>query len=179
MFNKQSYRDLVREIALDNFGFVTTSAALKAGVPGVELPKLASRGGLENVAYGLYRVTDVPPTRFDQLAEALLRVGNDAYLFGETVLALFGLADLNPRTIKVAVHKRTRPQLPTHIELIHVRGESMTALYEGLRSQTVAEAILECRGRVESARLTQAAQQARAQGLLTTEEFTNVKKALH
>jgi hypothetical protein len=34
-----------------------------------ELPRLAARGGLTNVAYGLYRVPDIPPTRFDQFAE--------------------------------------------------------------------------------------------------------------
>ena len=103
------YRDVVREIALDHYGYVTTKAATEAGVPAAELPKLAARGGLKNVAYGLYRVPDVPPTEFDQFAEALLRVGKGAFLHGESVLALFGLADVNPRQIKVAVHRRARP----------------------------------------------------------------------
>jgi len=93
---KVRYRDVVREIAYDNYGYVTTKDALDAGVPAVELPKLAARGGLMNVAYGLYHVPDVPPTRFDQFAQALLRVGEGAYLHGESVLALFGLADVSP-----------------------------------------------------------------------------------
>lgn len=49
--------------------------AADAGVPAVELPKLAARGGLENVAYGIYRVPDAPASAFDQFAEALLRAG--------------------------------------------------------------------------------------------------------
>jgi len=36
-------------------------------------------GGLEHVAYGLYRFDDVRPTRRDNFMEAVLRVGRDAY----------------------------------------------------------------------------------------------------
>lgn len=172
------YRDLVREIALDNYGYVTTKEAAEAGVPAIELPKLAARGGLENVAYGLYRVTDVSPTAFDQFAEALLRVGEGAYLYGESVLALFGLADVNPRTIKVAINRRARPKLPPHIELVHVKGAERTTRYEGLEAQPVAEAILACRGRIETGRLLEAAKQARAEGLVTTSELRHDNRAL-
>ncbi|MBP2370865.1 type IV toxin-antitoxin system AbiEi family antitoxin domain-containing protein [Pseudonocardia parietis] len=170
------YRDIVREIALDHYGYVTTRDAAEAGVPAVELPKLAARGGLDHVAYGLYRVPDVPPTRYDQFAEALLRAGEGAYLHGESVLALFGLADVNPRRIKVAVHRRARAKLPAFIELTQVGSGARTTLYEGLESQTVAEALLECRGRIENERLVAAAEQARTEGLLTTAEWQRVTK---
>lgn len=172
------YRDIVREVALDHYGYVTTRDAAQAGVPAVELPKLAARGGLESVAYGLYRVPDVPPTRFDQVAEMLLRAGEGAYLHGESVLALFGLADVNPRQIKVAVRRRTRPKLPAFVELTQVRGAVRTTLYEGLESQYVADALLECRGRIEMERLLVAAKQARTEGLLTTAEWQRVRKGI-
>jgi predicted transcriptional regulator of viral defense system len=174
MAAEAKYRDVVREIALDHYGYVTVKNAVEAGVPAVELPKLAARGGLENVAYGLYRVTDVPPTRYDQFAEALLRVGYGAYLHGESVLALFGLADVNPRQVKVAVRRRARPKLPAFVELTQVRSDGRTTLYEGLQSQTVADALLECRGRIEEGRLVAATKQARAEGLLTTAEWRRV-----
>lgn len=172
------YRDIVREIALDHYGYVTTKAAAAAGVPAIELPKLAARGGLEAVAYGLYRVSDVPSTAFDQFAEALLRAGEGAFLHGESVLALFGLAYVHPRRIKVAVRKRTRPRLPPFIELTLVREDVRTTSYEGLESQTVADAILECRGRIETERLMDAAKEARKEGLLTTTEWRRVGKVL-
>lgn len=172
------YRMIVREIALDHYGYVTTNEAAEAGVPAVELPKLAARGGLENVAYGLYRVPDVPPTAYDQFAEALLRVGEGAYLHGESVLALFGLADVNPRQIRVAVRRRARPKLPPFVELTQVKGDVRTTLYEGLEAQPVADAILECRGRIEIERLLEAAKQARAEGLLTTAEWQRMRKGL-
>jgi len=155
------YRDIVREIALDHYGYVTTKEAADAGVPAVELPKLAARGGLENVGYGLYRVPDTPPHPYDQF-----------------VLAMFGLADVNPRQIKVAARKRTRPKLPPFIELTLVKADKPTTRYEGLASQTVADAILECRGRIEAERLMDAARQARKEGLLTTTEWQRVVKAL-
>lgn len=172
------YRDIVREIALDQYGYVTTKQAADAGVPPIELPKLAARGGLENVSYGLYRFRDVPPHDLDQFAEALFRAGEGAFLYGESVLAIFGLADVNPRQIKVGVRRRTRPRLPAHIELVTVRGEMATTHYEGLESQLVVDALLDCRGRIERARLIEAADEARNEGLLTTTEFARVRRGL-
>lgn len=172
------YRDVVRDIARDHYGYVTTRQAAAAGVPAVELPKLAARGGVENVAYGLYRFPDIPPTPFDQFAEALLRAGEGAYLHGESVLALLGLADVNPTRIKVAVHRRTRTALPPFMELTQVKGQAHTTVYDGLEAQPVADAILDCRGRIETERLLNAATQARTEGLLTTSEWQRVRKEL-
>ncbi|MCW4464257.1 hypothetical protein OK351_01870 [Glutamicibacter sp. MNS18] len=178
MAGELKYRDIVREIALDQYGYVTTRNATEAGVPAVELPKLAARGGLENVAYGLYRVPDIPPTRYDQFAEALLRVGEGAHLHGESVLALLGLGDVNPRRIKVATSRRARSRLPEFVELTTVRGGFSARLYEGLASQSVADALLECRGRIETQNLLDAAKQARGEGLLTTAEWQRVRKEI-
>jgi predicted transcriptional regulator of viral defense system len=173
-----SYRDVLREIALDQYGYVTTKDAADAGVPPIELPKLAARGGLMNIGYGLYRVPDIPPHDLDEFAEALLRAGAGAFLYGESVLAVFGLADVNPRQIRVGVRRRTRAKVPDHVELVPVEDDTTTTHYEGLRSQTLADAILACQGRIERVRLLDAARQARKEGLLTTTEWTRVRKAL-
>ena len=172
------YREIIRELALDQYGYVTTKQASAAGVPSVELPKLAARGGLENIAYGLYRLPDGPATPFAQYAEALLRAGDGSYLHGESVLALFGLADVNPRRICVAVRRRTRPRLPSFIELTLVKDDVMTTQYEGLESQRVADALLECRGRIERGRLVKASDEARKAGLMTTREWRQVSEEL-
>lgn len=172
------YRDVVREIATSNYGYVTSRDAVEAGVPAVELPKLAARGGLENVAYGLYRVPDVPPTPYDQFAEALLRVGEGSYLHGQSVLALFGLADVDPRRIKVATHRRVRAKLPAFVDVTQVHVGATTTFYEGMASQLMADAILECRGHIETERLQDAAKHARKDGLLTTTEWRRVRKGL-
>ncbi|EGV40137.1 hypothetical protein AUP69_04840 [Corynebacterium glutamicum] len=69
-------------------------------MPAVELPKLAARGGIESISYGLYRFSEIPIAHLDQFAEALLRVGPSGFLYGETVLSIFGLAHLNPRKLQ-------------------------------------------------------------------------------
>jgi predicted transcriptional regulator of viral defense system len=174
-----NYRQTVREIALDQYGYVTTTDAVDAGVPAVELRKLAGRGALINVAYGLYRLADARPTEYDQFAEALLRVGDGAYLRGDAVLALHHLALVNPRRIRVVVARRARAALPDFIDLREEeRPESELTDYEGLRSTTVAEALLDCRDQVMTERLVDAAKQAKAEGLLTGREYARVRRAL-
>lgn len=174
------YRDLVREIALGEYGFITTKDAVAAGVPAVELRKLAARGALVHVAYGIYRVTDAPGSPFDQFAEALLRAGDGAYLRGDSVLALFGLADVNPRKIRVVAPKRTRAKMPALMELTappHGEAPNLTR-YEGLLAMRVADAILDCRGRIERNRLLEAARDARKEGLVTRAEYAKLQREL-
>ena len=43
---------------------------------------------------------------------------------------------------------------------------------------TVAEAILDCRGRIERSRLLEAARDARKEGLLTRDEYAHVQRQL-
>ena len=175
---KQSYRDVLREIAYDNHGYVTVADAVDAGVPAVELPKLAARGGLEHSGYRLYRVADIPPTEHDQFAEATLRAGGGSHLRGESVLALLGLADATPRKITVGTSQRIRRTLPSYINLVRSPADAKVSSYHGIRSQRVAEALLECRGKIPASRLQNAATQARAEGLLTTSEWRHVRKEL-
>jgi predicted transcriptional regulator of viral defense system len=174
-----NHRQTVREIALDQYGYVTTRDAAGAGVPAVELRKLATRGALINIAYGLYRLADARPTEYDQFAEALLRVGEGAYLRGDAVLALHHLALVNPRRIRVGLPRRVRAALPQFIDL---REEEMPeddlTVYQGLRCTTVARAMLDCRGQVMTERLLEAAKQAKAEGLLTGREYARVRRAL-
>lgn len=156
----------MREIALEYCGYVTTKEAAAVGVPVVERPKLAARGSLEIVGCELSRVPDTPRYGLDQFAEALLRTGDGAFLHGESVLAIFGLADVNPRKFEVAVRERTRPKLPPFIESTHVRADVLTTRYEGLESQLLVDAILERRGRIKTVRLMAAAKQVRKEGLV-------------
>lgn len=174
-----NYRQTVREIALDQYGYVTTRDAADVGVPAVELRKLAARGALTNVAYGLYRLADTRPTEYDQFAEALLRVGDGAYLRGDAVLALHQLALVNPRRIRVGVPRRVRTALPEFIDLHEEEiPEADLTVYEGLRSTTVARALVDCRGQVMAERLLDGAKEAKAEGLLTAREYARVRRAL-
>lgn len=61
---------------------------------------------------------------------------------------------------------------------MRVRSDVGTTFYDGLESQFVAEAILECRGRIEAERILEATMQARAEGMLTTSEWQYVRKGI-
>lgn len=174
-----TYRELVREVALDQHGLVTTDDAAAAGVPPVELRKLAARGALERRGYGVYRVTDLPAGERDQYAEAVRLVGPDAYLTGDAVLAMHGLGLVNPRRIRVGTRRRVRAKLPGFIEVVRrdLPADELTE-YEGIPSTTVARALIDCRRTVMPSRLVSAARRARADGLITAREYRRIRDLL-
>ena len=88
-------------------GYLTPGNARELGVPPVELPKLAARGALEHRAYGLYRVAGYPHQSGDEYVEAVLWAGG-AHISHESALAVWDLADVNPRLIDLTVAKRVR-----------------------------------------------------------------------
>ena len=167
----QTYRRRLHELALDQYGYVTTRDAEELGVPAVELRKLAQRGGLRNVAYGLYRFEDVPAGDHDQFMEAVLRAGPDAFLTRDAVLAFHELGLVNPRRIRVGTPGRVRAALPNFMEVVHerLRPEDRTA-YEGIPSATVARALRDCKGVVMGDRLAEAFREAKRRGLLRKDD---------
>lgn len=170
-----TYRRRLHERALDQYGYVTTRDAQKAGVPGVELRKIGHRGGVEHISYGLYRFEDIPRTERDQFMEAVLEVGPEAYLTHDAVLALHDLAMVNPLRIRVGTPKRVRKRLPEHLEVLHRRldpGE--LTVYEDIPSTKLSRALLDCRGLVMADRLVEATQRAARAGLLQKDEAERV-----
>jgi predicted transcriptional regulator of viral defense system len=91
------------EIAVDHYGFVTTEDAADLGIATGELSKLAARGRLRHVAYGIYRFPEMPESAQDPYMLATLWAGPHAVLSHDTTLALYGLCDVNPLKIHVAV----------------------------------------------------------------------------
>lgn len=171
---KPTYRCVLREVALDQYGYVTTSDARSCGVPVVELPKLAARGGLSRIGYGLYRFDDIPATDQDLYMEATLRVGSDAYLGAETVLAFHNLAFVNPLRISVVTSRRVRAKLPGWVKVVSQTGPVEIVEYDGIRSMTVKDALLGCVGHVMPERLVEACHDAADQGLLDRRDTQHV-----
>jgi len=171
----ETLRRRLHERAIDQYGFVTTSDAADLGIPAVELRKIAHRGGLEHVAYSVYRFGDVPRTGRDQFMEAVLRVGADAYLTHDAVLAFHELGLVNPRRIRVGTPRRARPRLPDFVEVVRQRlaPEEVTT-YDGVPSATVARALLDCQNLAMGDRLLDAAREAARRGLLTPREARRV-----
>ncbi|MDA8046172.1 MAG: type IV toxin-antitoxin system AbiEi family antitoxin domain-containing protein [Actinomycetota bacterium] len=106
---EKTYDRLVERAGAQH-GFVRTKDLDELAIPQVYIRKLAASGRAENRARGLYRLTAIPVTANDEYHEAVLWAGNDAAVSGEAALALWDLADVNPRHIEVAVPHGHRPR---------------------------------------------------------------------
>ena len=176
---KITTKERLREVADENYGYITIADIEQLGVPTVEVRKLASRGKLEHVRRGVYKFPDLRPTERDDFAAALVNVGEDAYLVRDAVLAVHNLALRVPTKIRVGTTRRVRHKIPTFIT-VEQRAEQEKDLetFEGLRTTKVAKAILDCRGIVMNERLFQALDEATARGLVTRKEGVVVRRAL-
>ena len=170
-----TYRRHLYQRAVDQYGYITTRDAADLGVPPVELRKIAARGGLTRVGRGVFRFDDIPRTGLEPFMEAVLRVGDDAYLTADAVLAMHGLALANPRRIRVGTPRRVRAGLPATIEVLHQRvdPEDLTE-YEGIPTTTVAKAINDARDVIMRDRLVEAAREAVRRGLMLRREGEQV-----
>ena len=102
-----TYLRVLLDTAALQRGFLTPQDARELGVPVVELAKLAGRGALVHRSYGLYRMANYPAQAGDELIEAVLWAGG-GYISHESALALWDLADVNPRQINLTVTRRVR-----------------------------------------------------------------------
>lgn len=169
--------DDIYELAADNYGLITSAEAKNLGVAKSELNRWVGMGRLLKRGQGVYKLVRYVPTEYDRYAEAVALVGDGSFLFGEAVLAMHGLALANPRRISVGTTKRVRRELPEWVQPVTVSGRTVTS-YEGIPSQSLAEAILECRGMVMGERLKSAVEDARREGLITKDEFEHLRKEL-
>lgn len=99
----------LREVALDQHGYVTTKQAEGAGVTRNSAAALARRGRIERACHGVYRIPQVAETPYDEYALALLWTGvPEATLGFETALDLYEVCDINPSKIHVVVGRHRR-----------------------------------------------------------------------
>lgn len=174
-----TYREVLRELAYDTHGVVTLHDAADAGVPAVEVRKLASRGALERLGKGVYRMTEAPHGPLDEFAEAVALVGSDAVLADEAVLAALGLAQVNLRRIKVATNQRVRHDLPGTVEVVrrNVADDERDDI-DGIPAMSLVAALLGAKGRILPERLVDAVRKATARELLSPRDGERVLEAL-
>jgi hypothetical protein len=80
--------------------------------------------------------------------------------------------------ITVATPRRVRKTLPRFINLVPACDDTETTIYEGIPSQSVADAIRTCRKSVMPERLLSAVEDARKQGLISEAESKKLKKEI-
>ena len=136
-----------------------------------ELSCLVSSGRLERVGYCTYRVRHHVPTRLDQFAVAAAVVGDGAFIYGPSVLALMGLAPADPRKVHVATTRRVRHRLPSYVVLHRVSGPDVATSYEGIPVQGITGALLASKGLMMDERIADATREALRRGLVFEEEL--------
>lgn len=168
--------DTLQDTALSNYGLVTSSQATELGVRLKDLLEWVKIGRLEKCWRGVYRLVHYLPTEYDRYAEALATVGEEAMIWGESVLAMHNLAMVNPDRIEVATTHRVRKELPAWIGLARLPKEPPHDVFNGIRCQPLADAFRHCKGKVMSQRLAQAVREAEQRGLLGFTEAEALKK---
>lgn len=170
--------DRFYELASGNFGLATASEAKELGISVRELRRWVESGRLESPARGVYRISNFPASQFDDFATAVESVGRDAYLYGESVLAMLNLTPTNPTWIYVSTPRRVRKHLPSNIVLCQDSDASNPEYYEGVRSQKVAKAIEAAQATVRPDRLLSAIDKGRRIGYVNDAEAKKLRKAL-
>ncbi len=175
-----AYRKIYDE-AIGNYGLITVAEAKALGITNATLVKLASRGRLERIAYGVYRVEQYVPNSegLDPYACAVKKVGEEAFLWGPSVLALHHLCPTNPSRIYVATPRRYRRKATNGLVVKDGVGEASVDNYEGIRTQPVAEAILSSQHIIMLNRLLDATRIACERGLVDKERKEQIIKELY
>jgi len=171
----------VQDIAADQYGYVTTSQAREQGISDDALRKMAKRGTLKRVSWGLYRVPTIPPSPYAEYMEASLwPAGVRGVISHQTALALYGFSDVSPAAMHITVPKefRIRREVPAHIVVHHAElGDEEVRLFEDIPTTTPRRTIKDChRAHLGPALLRQALEDAEREGYLSPGEAAQLRK---
>lgn len=163
---------------VDDFGLITSAEARELGISNVELVQQARRGKLVRVARGVYRMPVWPYQEAAPYAIAVRAAGEGAYLYGESVVALLGLAPTDPTRIWVASPDRVRRSLGDGVTVLGMQPDESTVLYEGIPCQSVSDAIRVAVPSIGAERARDAAEAALRGGYITRSEFDKLEGEL-
>ena len=162
----------IYDAAIGNYGLITVAEAKALGITVATLAKLAHRGRLERIAHALYRIDKYIPSKdsLDAYACAVASVGDGAYLWGPSALAIRNLCPTDPSRIYVATPARYRRKSRIGVIVKDKTPCSDTNNFEGIRTQGVCGAILSSQQIIMLERLLAAVNAAKSQGLIAADQ---------
>jgi predicted transcriptional regulator of viral defense system len=133
--------DALYHLAEQQAGYFTARQGARAGFSGERLSDYSKNGRYQRVAHGVYRLTQFPSSRFEDLFVAWLKCGPKSAISHESALALYDLSDVLPGEVHVTV-PRTASRRRKGIRL-HTNRLSPTNVVkrEGLRVTSVPRTI--------------------------------------
>jgi predicted transcriptional regulator of viral defense system len=171
------------ELAADQYGLVTVADARAVGYADRTVAQMATRGQLERVSRGVYRVPFLPGGELGPYMEAALwPVGVQGVLSHETALDLWDVSDVNPAKIHITVPRDHRPQRAVPAAYVVHRqdlADSDTTTIEGVPLVTLERAVRDCAaGHLGADLLRQAVRAGRGRGLLTRRQAADLLRDL-
>lgn len=165
-----SYYEQIYEEVIGNNGIISSRQAAEIGIPPIELVKLCRRGKLTRIGHGVYRIDKYFPQETDPYAAAVAKVGDGAYVIGESVLAYYRLCPTHEALMHIGSSRRVRRRLPPSICLEKRPSHEPLQSMDGVPAQTIPTAIRTAARTVESSRLREAIQEARERQLIQDSE---------
>ena len=176
-----TYYNQIFNEAIGNYGIISSAKAKEIGIPIVELAKLAKRGRLRRIGYGVYKLVQYSPAPdgLDAYADSLAIVGADAYLYAQSVLAMHHLCPTNPSRIYVATPHRNRKVTDKGIVIIDNKPCCELEWYDGIPSQSIPLAIRSSKGTIMVDRLREAVNTALRKELIDKPTARKLTKELN
>jgi predicted transcriptional regulator of viral defense system len=173
--------DELLELALDQYGYISSRDARAAGIDPRRLVEMERRETLRRVAHGLYRFPVVPVTDLDQLREAPLWPRGQGVISHESALELHDLCDVSPSRVHVTVPATYRlSRDPPRAFVVHRRRLDPTEVvfHEGIPVVTPLRAIRDgIETHLGGHLLDQAVDSARRRGLIASDELDELEVA--
>ena len=144
--------------AVDDFGLITSAEAAELGMSRAEMVQ-QEKLGQPQAPYAI----------------AVKAAGEGAFLCGESVVALLGLAPTDPTRMRLATPRRCRRNLGPGVTLERMGGTAPVYL-EGIACQPLPAAIAAASKTMGADRAVEAASEALARGYITKEEEERIKE---
>ena len=139
---------------------------------------MAYRGRLTRIGQGVYQLVQYAPDEKDPYAQAVALVGDGSYLYGESVIAMLGLAPTDPDRIYVATANRVRRKLGCGIVVVKAKPDYQPIVIEGIPSQRVMDAIVCAKATMPSERLRAACKEALRIGKIDEKEGKRIEREI-
>lgn len=170
----------VQQAALGSHGIITFAQAKEMGIFPAEMYRWCRQGRLMKVGRGVFRMTAYPSQgMLSDMAALLALFGDDAYLCGESVLALYGLCPTRSYVATVAVPGRMRKrQVPQGTAVVKAERGYVPIYHDGIACQRPADAIRSCIGVLEKSRLMEAVDEAENKGYFMPSESAELRNEI-
>lgn len=160
-------------IAEEQAGYFSLIQAKELDLHRSQIYREIKRNKFERAAWGVYRFTQFPASRFEEIHVAVLSAGKNAFVGFQTALYIYDLSDIIPDEIHLILPQtssRRRPGICVH----HANLEpDDIILWEGLKMTTVSRTIVDvARTHYDETQIDLAIQQALFRGLTTKEKLT-------